>query len=76
MVIEFQYGKIIVNQHELVIRIDAEHKTTLQAVSESVQLISGANVVVVNTSEAKWSIKLDNELQLKQLSHQLGCSID
>jgi len=76
MVIEFKYGKIIANQHELVIRIDAEHKATLQAVSESVQLIGGANVVAVNTSEAKWSIKLDNEQQLKQLSDQLGCPID
>jgi len=75
MVIEFQYGKIIVTPHELVVRLDGEHKVTMQALSEAVQLIGGANVVVVNGSESKWSIKLDNDQQLKQIAQHLGCAI-
>ncbi len=77
MVIEFQYGKIIVTQHELVVRLEGEHRATLQATTDSVQLIGGgANVVVANGSEAKWSIKLDDEQQLIQISEQLGCAIN
>ncbi len=75
MVIEFRYGKIIVTPHEMVVRLEGEHKATMQAASEAVQLIGGANVVVVNGSEAKWSIKLDTELQLKQIANHLGCEI-
>ncbi len=75
MVIEFQYGKIIVTPHELVVRLDGEHKVTMQATSDAVQLIGGANVVVVNGSESKWSIKLDNDQQLKQIAEQLGCAV-
>lgn len=75
MVIEFLYGKIIVTPHELVVRLDGEHKVTMQAASDAVQLIGGANVVVVNGSESKWSIKLDNDQQLKQIAEQLGCAV-
>ncbi|WP_165313865.1 DUF3389 domain-containing protein [Vibrio ziniensis] len=76
MVIEFEYGKIIATQHEVVIRLEGEHRATMQAAADAVQLMGkGANVVVVNCSEAKWSIKLDNETQLRQLSQILGCSI-
>ncbi len=75
MVIEFQYGKIIVTPHELVVRLDGSHKVTMQAVSDAVQLIGGANVVVVNGSESKWSIKLDNDQQLQQIAEQLGCAV-
>ncbi len=77
MVIEFKYGKIIATQHEVVIRLEGDHRVTLQANADAVQLMgSGANVVVVNCSEAKWSIKLDNEVQLSQLSEILGCAIN
>lgn len=76
MVIEFKYGKIIATQHEIVIRLDGEHRATLQANADAVQLMgNGANVIVVNSSEAKWSMKLDNQTQLEQLSECLGCSI-
>lgn len=76
MVIEFKYGKIIATQHEVMIRLDGEHRTMMQATADAVQLMgNGANVVVVNCSEAKWSIKLDNEQQLEQLADRIGCSI-
>ncbi len=75
MVIEFKYGKIIITPHELVVRLDGEHKITMQATSEAVQLIGGANVVVVNSGECKWSIKLDNGQHLKLISEHLGCAI-
>ncbi|MFV0448181.1 MAG: DUF3389 domain-containing protein [Vibrio sp.] len=76
MVIEFKYGKIIATQHEVMIRLDGEHRAMMQATADAVQLMgNGANVVVVNCSEAKWSIKLDNEQQLEQLADRIGCSI-
>lgn len=76
MVIEFKYGKIIATQYEVVIRLDGEHRAIMQATADAVQLMgNGANVVVLNCSEAKWSIKLDNEQQLKQLADSIGCSI-
>lgn len=76
MVIEFKYGKIIATQHEIVIRLEGEHRVTLQANADAVQLMgNGANVIVVNCSEAKWSMKLDNQTQLAQLAECLGCSI-
>jgi len=76
MVIEFKFGKIIATQHEIVNRLDGEHRVTLQASTDAVQLLgNGANVIVVNCSEAKWSMKLDNQTQLEQLAECLGCSI-
>ncbi|NAX43126.1 PTS sugar transporter subunit IIA [Vibrio sp. V17_P4S1T151] len=76
MVIEFSGGKIIVTPHELVVRVLGDLAITLQAQADAVQLIGrGANVISVNCSESKWSIKLDNEEQIKQLSQQLGCNI-
>ncbi|QXO16226.1 MULTISPECIES: DUF3389 domain-containing protein [Vibrio] len=76
MVIDFKSGKIVVTPFELVVRLNGEHRVTLQAQSEAVQLIGkGANVISVNGSEAKWSIKLDNEQQLQQIAAELGCEI-
>mgnify|MGYP001189013486 FL=1 len=76
MVIDFSHGKMIVTVHELVIKLTGAHMVTLQAQTDAVQLIGrGANVVAVNCSEAKWSIKLDNEAQLSELAAQLGISI-
>ncbi|MDF9400911.1 DUF3389 domain-containing protein [Vibrio sp. 1180_3] len=76
MVIDFSGGKLIATAHELVVRLKGDHKVILQAQTDAIQLIGqGANVVSVNCSEAKWSIKLDNEQQIKQLSQQLGCDI-
>jgi len=64
MVIEFSHGKIIVTPHEVVVR-------------DAVQLIGrGANVLVANGAECKWSIKLDSESQLIEISQQLGVAID
>ncbi len=76
MVIEFLNGKVIATAHELVIKLNGPHMVTLQAQTDAVQLIGrGANVVAVNCSEAKWSIKLDNQEQLSELAAQLGIAI-
>lgn len=76
MVIDFKSGKIVVTPFELVVRLNGEHRVTLQAQSDAVQLIGkGANVISVNGSETKWSIKLDNEQQLQQIGAELGCEI-
>ncbi|MGF1696360.1 DUF3389 domain-containing protein [Vibrio kyushuensis] len=76
MVIEFSLGKIIATPHELIVRLSGEQHIVMQAQCDYITLIGkGANVLVANDSGCKWSIKLDNEQQLIQLSELLGCAI-
>ncbi|MFA0521254.1 DUF3389 family protein, partial [Vibrio sp. 10N.222.55.E8] len=57
MVITFKSGKVIATAHELVVRLDGEHRVTLHAQVDAIQLIGkGANVISANGSECKWSI--------------------
>lgn len=76
MVIAFSNGKIIVTSHELVVKLEGEHRVTLQAHIDAVSLIGkGANVIAAHDSEVKWSIKLDDEAQLQKVAHQIGAHI-
>ncbi|WP_299688155.1 DUF3389 domain-containing protein [uncultured Vibrio sp.] len=76
MVITFKNGKVIATAHELVVRLDGEHRVTLQAQVDAIQLIGkGANVISANGSECKWSIKLDNEQQLRDIANEIGCDV-
>ncbi len=76
MMIEFSGGKIIATAHEIVVKLNGVQMVTLQAQTDAVQLIGrGANVIAVNCSEAKWSLKLDDENQLSELASQIGISI-
>ncbi len=76
MIIEFSGGKIIATVREVVVKLSGSQMVTLQAQSDAIQLIGrGANVIAVNCSEAKWSLKLDDEKQLTQLASQLGIAI-
>ncbi|MGF1793676.1 DUF3389 domain-containing protein [Photobacterium profundum] len=75
MLMTFSEGKIIANQHELVIRIESAAKVTLQAKVDEVTLIGGANVITATGSGINWSIRLDNEEQLKELSNEIGIAI-
>lgn len=76
MMIEFSGGKIIATAHEIVVKLNGVQMVTLQAQTDAIQLIGrGANVIAVNCSEAKWSLKLDDENQLSELASQIGISI-
>lgn len=76
MVITFSGGKIIATLHELVVRLDGEYRVTLQAQVDAIQLIGkGANVISANGSECKWSIKLDDEQQLREIANEVGCDV-
>ncbi len=76
MVIEFSLGKIIANPREIVIKLTGNAMVTLQAQTDAIQLLGrGANVVLSHGAECKWSIKLDNEAQLKQLAQEIGTDI-
>lgn len=75
MVIEFSGGKIIVTAQEIMCRIN-QGSVTLQSSGDSVTLLgAGANVILANSGEVKWSIKLDNEQQLLAIGDYLGCDI-
>ncbi|HHF2888646.1 MULTISPECIES: DUF3389 domain-containing protein [Vibrio diabolicus subgroup] len=76
MVIEFSLGKIIATQREIVIKLSGSAMVTLQAQTDSIQLLGrGANVVLSHGAECKWSIKLDNEEQLAKLAREIGIDI-
>lgn len=76
MVVEFKSGKIIVTSHEIVVKLLGEHRITLQAHIDAIQLIGrGANVIAANGSETKWSLKLDSEQQLIDISKEAGLDI-
>ncbi len=76
MVIDFESGKIIVTPFELVVRLSGEHKVSMQASVDAIQLIGqGANVISVNSSECKWSIKLDSEEQIQAIAQELSLAI-
>ncbi|AVH29925.1 DUF3389 domain-containing protein [Vibrio diabolicus] len=76
MVIEFSLGKIIATQREIVIKLSGSAMVTLQAQTDSIQLLGrGANVVLSHGAECKWSIKLDNEEQLADLAREIGIDI-
>ncbi|EGQ8056419.1 DUF3389 domain-containing protein [Vibrio alginolyticus] len=76
MVIEFSLGKIIATQREIVIKLSGSAMVTLQAQTDAIQLLGrGASVVLSHGAECKWSIKLDNEEQLAELSREIGIDI-
>ncbi len=76
MVIEFSLGKIIATQREVVIKLTGASMVTLQAQTDAIQLLGrGSNVVLAHGAETKWSIKLDNEEQIRQLAQEIGIDV-
>ncbi|BCN26083.1 DUF3389 domain-containing protein [Vibrio alfacsensis] len=76
MVIEFSLGKIIATQREVVIKLTGASMVTLQAQTDAIQLLGrGANVVLAHGAETKWSIKLDNDEQIRQLAQEIGIDV-
>ncbi|MCG9753394.1 DUF3389 domain-containing protein [Vibrio brasiliensis] len=76
MMIPFSSGKIIATAFEVVVKLEGSHMVTLQAQNDAITLIGrGANVISANGSETKWSVKLDNEQQLIELSQQISGEI-
>ncbi|WP_318438813.1 DUF3389 domain-containing protein [Photobacterium leiognathi] len=75
MIIEFEQGKIIATQHEVVVRINGNARINLQAQIDELTLIAGANVVTAVGSGINWSVKLDSNEQLKLLADEIGIAI-
>ncbi|MGR5283971.1 DUF3389 family protein [Vibrio maritimus] len=73
MVIDFSSGKVIVTPHEVVVRYQVG-QITLQSQVDALQLILPACILSANGAECKWSIKLDDESQVKAISE--ACSIE
>ncbi|WP_318421704.1 DUF3389 domain-containing protein [Photobacterium leiognathi] len=72
MIIEFEQGKIIATQHEVVVRINGNARINLQAQIDELTLIAGANVVTAVGSGINWSVKLDSNEQLQLLADEIG----
>ncbi|WP_305462195.1 DUF3389 domain-containing protein [Photobacterium leiognathi] len=75
MIIEFEQGKIIATQNEVVVRINGNARINLQAQIDELTLIAGANVVTAVGSGINWSVKLDSNEQLQLLADEIGISI-
>ncbi|WEM45570.1 DUF3389 domain-containing protein (plasmid) [Photobacterium sp. DA100] len=76
MTIVFSAGRIIANQHEVVVRLDGTARVSLQAAVDDITLLGkGANVVTALGSGVNWSLRLDSEQQLKDLANVIGIAI-
>ncbi|MDD9156833.1 DUF3389 domain-containing protein [Aliivibrio sp. S4TY2] len=76
MKVTFSEGDIIVNPHEMVVRLNNTSRVTMQAEADALTLIGGVNVISAVGSGMKWSIKLDNAEQLEILAQELGITIE
>lgn len=74
MIVHFSDGKVIVTPHEIVVRLSSS-SATLQVQVDALQLILPACVLSANGAECKWSIKLDNEEQVRTISDETGIAI-
>ncbi|NVD07908.1 DUF3389 domain-containing protein [Vibrio sp. JPW-9-11-11] len=76
MIIPFSGGKVIASAHELVVKLTGPHMVSLQSQIDAISLIGrGANVIAAHGSETTWSIKLDDEQQLRDIAQQIGIDI-
>ncbi|MDA9557571.1 DUF3389 domain-containing protein [Vibrio sp.] len=76
MSISFAQGKVIFNQHEVLVKLAPPSHIVLQANVDAVSLIGrGANVLCAHEHGVKWSVKLDNESQLIEISEGISVPI-
>jgi len=75
MLINFNQGKIIANNRDIMIKLDGDVKVTLQAQVDEITLIGGANVVTALGSGLSWSLRLDSCEQLENLATEIGIAI-
>ncbi|CAM4094385.1 MULTISPECIES: DUF3389 family protein [Vibrio] len=72
MTLDFELGKIIVNAHELMIRIDGEQRLTLHAQTDAIQLLG--QVLVVTDAQSRFSLKLP-EAVIAEISQTTGIPV-
>ena len=76
MTLVFSAGRIVANQHEVVVRLDGESRVSLQAAVDDITLLgNGANVITAMGSGVNWSLRLDSEQQLQELADLIGVAI-
>ncbi|MGF1687948.1 DUF3389 domain-containing protein [Photobacterium japonica] len=76
MNITFSEGRVIANQHELVVRLDGQARATMQAMVDDITLMGrGANVITAMGSGVSWSVRLDSDAQLQAVSDAIGIAI-
>ncbi|GHA40366.1 DUF3389 domain-containing protein [Photobacterium aphoticum] len=76
MNITFSEGRIIANQHELVVRLNGQARVTLQAMVDDITLMGrGANVITAMGSGVNWSVRLDSVEQLQEVADAIGIAI-
>ncbi|KKC99390.1 MULTISPECIES: DUF3389 domain-containing protein [Photobacterium] len=76
MILTFSQGRIVANQHELVIRLDGAGKVNLQARADDIRLLRQPNMITATGSGVQWSIHLDDDAQLEAMSDCMGIAID
>ena len=56
MILIFSQGRIVANQHELVIRLEGTGKVTLQARADDIRLLRQPNIITATGSGVQWMI--------------------
>ncbi len=69
MKLTFSRGSIFVTPHDLVIKFNDDNRLTLKAALDTITLYQASCVIAVQSSGVEWSMKLDNEAQLKEIAH-------
>ncbi|RQW64479.1 DUF3389 family protein [Vibrio viridaestus] len=75
MVLTLSGGKIIITNHELVIKIDSPIKLTMQAQNEAITLYKDALVIVAHSSDTSWSFKLETINQLHLIAQEISAEV-
>lgn len=71
MVIDFSQGKLIVTEFEVQVRLKVA-SIVLQAGAEDIGLRWEPPMLIANGGAVRWSVKLDNEMQLRLVQEILG----
>ncbi|QYJ77547.1 DUF3389 domain-containing protein [Shewanella acanthi] len=74
MVIDFSQGKLIVTEHEVQLRLNVAN-VVLQSQAEDISLRHSPPMLIANGGSVRWSLKLDNEIQLHTLAEILGVEV-
>ncbi|RXJ71598.1 PTS sugar transporter subunit IIA [Veronia nyctiphanis] len=74
MVIDIPGGKLIVTAHEVMVKLQ-QNRMTLQAQTDDISILGGANMLVANGGSVNWSISLGSEEIAKNVSEASGVAI-
>ena len=74
MVIDIPGGKLIVTAHDVMVKLQ-QNRITLQAQTDDISILAGANMLIANGGSVSWSISLGSEETARDVSEVSGVAI-